>query len=484
VIKFLYKYKVNRIFVAILLSFLLGLRSVAIDEIMENSILSLQDCISLAIKNSPKVNMSKNYALAAKSRVGQAKSDYFPTLGAGTGYYGQIDSSKNMSGNNDYYSANASLNQLIYNFGRTGARINMQKFYEIGAKHDVENSMVQAVFDVKSAYYNVLAAQANRDIQKSNVQINERQYLRTKAYFEEGIKSRIDLVNAEVYLSDSKIQLVNAENSYKTAIIKLNNAMYVAYAPEYSIKNTETFNFTREQFAPVSLLNENVDELYDVEKYEKNDDALETSIEKNDILKNYEFKVYPYTLEEAIKKANEQRPDLLSYASTYAAMEESLKYVKREYYPSINGRVGYTHRNTNYLVNNGMNFSASLDFPTVNIMNTKNKIDEAKAQLDVALDNVNLSKQNIYFEVQNAYVNMQQIEKRIPLLEVKVRQTLENFELADGRYAVGVGDFIQLQDAKQNYNNAQQSYVQAVFEYNLARATLEKAMGERWKNDS
>ena len=96
-------------------------------------------------------------------------------------------------------------------------------------------------------------------------------------------------------------------------------------------------------------------------------------------------------------------------------MEESLKYVKREYYPSINGRVGYTHRNTNYLVNNGMNFSASLDFPSVNIMNTKNKIDEAKAQLDVALDNVNLSKQNIYFEVQNAYVNMQQIEKRIPL---------------------------------------------------------------------
>ena len=64
-------------------------------------------------------------------------------------------------------------------------------------------------------------------------------------------------------------------------------------------------------------------------------------------------------------------------------------------------------------------------------------------------------------------------------MEVKVRQTLENYELADGRYAVGVGDFIQLQDAKQNYNNAQQSYVQAILEYNIARATLEKAMGER-----
>ena len=45
-------------------------------------------------------------------------------------------------------------------------------------------------------------------------------------------------------------------------------------------------------------------------------------------------------------------------------------------------------------------------------------------------------------------------------------QTLENFELADGRYAVGLGDYIQLQDAKVNYNNAQVSYVQTVYNYN------------------
>ena len=464
---------------ASLLAFSFVIPVYAVDEITENSVLDLKDCIELSIKNSPKVNMAKNYALAAKSRIGQAKSDYFPTFGAGTGYYGQEDSHKNYSGNNNYYSANASLNQLIYNFGKTNARVNMQKFYEIGAKHDVENSIVQAVFDVKNAYYAVLAAQANRDIQRANVQINERQYLRTKAYFEEGIKSRIDLVNAEVYLSDAKIQLVNAENNYKTSMIKLNNAMYIAYAPEYSIKNTETFNFTSEQFTPISLMKHNPDEKYDSVKYDDEEPVYTSSVEKTDILQNYEFQPYPYTLEEALNRANEQRPDLLSYAATYAAMEESLKYTKREYFPSINGRVGFTHRNTNYFVNNGMNFSASLDFPTVNIMNTKSKIEEAQAQLDVALDNLNLSKQNIYFEVQNAYVNMQQIEKRIPLLEVKVRQTLENFELADGRYAVGVGDFIQLQDAKQNYNNAQQSYVQAIFEYNVAKATLEKAMGEK-----
>ena len=69
---------------------------------------------------------------------------------------------------------------------------------------------------------------------------------------------------------------------------------------------------------------------------------------------------------------------------------------------------------------------------------------------------------------------MIQLEKQIPLLETKVRQTLENLELADGRYMVGLGDYIQLQDARVNYNNAQSSYVQAVYNYNVARATLER----------
>ena len=48
--------------------------------------------------------------------------------------------------------------------------------------------------------------------------------------------------------------------------------------------------------------------------------------------------------------------------------------------------------------------------------------------------------------------------------------------MADGRYAVGLGDYIELQDAKMNYNTAQHNFVQTVFNYNVARANLEKAI--------
>ena len=127
-----------------------------------------------------------------------------------------------------------------------------------------------------------------------------------------------------------------------------------------------------------------------------------------------------------------------------------------------------SHKIPNFFI---VNLSSS-----VNIKGQKHKIDNAKIQVQLAENEIDQAKQDIYFEVQNLYINMVQLEKQIPLLAVKVKQTLENFELADGRYEVGLGDYIQLQDAKVNYNNAQVSYVQTVYNYNVARANLEKAI--------
>ena len=183
--------------------------ALAVVEIKEGAMLSLEDCIEIALKNSPEINISKNNQKIYKSRIGQAKSDYFPTIGAGGGYYnqnGNTSGNRTLSNNMDYYSMSASLNMMFYNFGKTGAKINMQKFYKIASDFDLENMRISTVYNVKTAYYGVLAAQANRQVARANVAMNERTYNQIKAFFEEGIRSKIDLVNAEVNLSDSKIE--------------------------------------------------------------------------------------------------------------------------------------------------------------------------------------------------------------------------------------------------------------------------------------
>ena len=74
--------------------------------------------------------------------------------------------------------------------------------------------------------------------------------------------------------------------------------MYVAYAPEYRIENTETFNLAN-PYVPMSLTN--------IENYKKllvNPDDVADAVytvkaEKSDVLRKYVFQKYPYTFEKS-----------------------------------------------------------------------------------------------------------------------------------------------------------------------------------------
>ncbi len=469
--------KLYKLYVLILMLFTVAVSADAIEDIKEGSTLSVDDCIELAVKNNPAVKNYKEYINVYNARVGQSKASYFPSIGAGAGYDYASTENKYISNHSNSASARIALNQLIYSFGKVFSQVKMQKFYKISAEFDLQNAVLETSNSVKNAYYGVLAAKADLDIQKANVLVNERQYNRTKEFFNEGLVSKIDLVNQEVYLSDAKINLVSAENAYQNSIILLNNAMSIVDAPNYQIANTETFNF-KNNYAEINLLNIANTRTKSDGTIEPKDAVLTMQVEKTDILENYKFKKYPYTLEESVEKGYKNRPDLLSVQALQNAAKEALSYAKKEYLPDLTGSVGYNWQNNSRYSTNGLSVGAYLSANNINIMDTRMKIKENKAQLEIAKNNVDLVKQNIFFEIQAAYVNMIQLEKNIPLMQVKVKQTLENYELADARYDVGLGNFIELQDAKENYNNAQRDYVQTIYKYNVALTELQTAMGE------
>ena len=440
-------------------------------KVEPGAILDLDDCISIALNNSvPIQNARANYGIS-KSNVNIARSEFFPTIGVGTGWKVNRTEAKRYSASTDDYTFEASLNQLLWNFGRTNAHIKMQKFYMIADEYNFYNTVREVTFNVKERYYDVLAARATVFINKAYVEINERNYQRTKAYFEEGIKSKIDLVNAEVALSDAKIQLIQSEGAYKNALVKLNSEMSLLEAPSYSIAGSESFNL-QDNVAPVDLSQISKKETVKLPN-EITDATLITSVEKLEVLSDYKIEEFPYSFEECMKIAYKNRADLKAYNSTLDAVKQNLVYVKRNYYPEISANAGYGFRDTNSTnsFNVGINLSSS-----VNIMNQKSRVDAAKYQVDIAKNSLDQIMLNIYHEVQAAYIAMIELEKQIPLIGVKVRQTLENYELAEGRYYVGLGDYIQLEDAKENYNNAQNSYIETIYKYQVAKAALESAI--------
>lgn len=445
--------------------------------------MSMQDCEDYMVKHNPILKIYTDIQKGQKSLVGQAKSDYFPNVYGGTGYNilgTQYSKGIDRYENGNYYGINAGVNQLIWDFGKTAAKINMNKYNYEAAGYDLIFQTAIATYDVRLAYTAVLAAKANEDIGELLVRINELNAKRTKAMYEVGLKSKIDFVNAQYNLTQAKVNLLQLQNKYQLSLIGLNSNMHYIDAPDYSIKNTETFNFQKNY----SVKNE-LDVAYNRKNYDDSgveaqikDGAILTSeIEKRDIIKTYKFKPYIRTMADSIKTAYDNRPDLKSLRLVEKAQEEALKAIKRSYYPALNASAGYSFRSFNDYNANAMGVYGGLDFPNVNVMSIKYQIDQGKALLDIAINNVDELKKDIYFTVQADYVNMKQLEKKIPLMSAEVQQSLENFELADGRYSVGLGNYIELQAALTNYNNAQLAFVQSVFDYNQARFNLTRDMG-------
>ena len=324
--------------------------SFAIEEIQAGDVLNLDKCIEIALRNSPYISKAKANIRYSKANLGQSKSAWVPSISAGAGFSGSHSRVGRNNRDNNYFSADAMISQLIYDFGKTNASIGIQKFNTLASEYELEQTILETILAVKEAYFNVLAAKANKDIQIQNVEINERQYDMIKSYYDEGIRSRIDFVNADVNLSNAKIDMLSAQDRYCDAMVQLNQSLYITNNPDYSIAPVEQFN--TDEMTPVTHIHSHTT-FHDHEKLQNDEEeeiTLEGIIKENEIVKEHKLNIFDKTFDEVLDIAKENRPDLKTYIPTKNPMQEMLKYTTRQWFPEISANGGY-----NYMRNDGKN---------------------------------------------------------------------------------------------------------------------------------
>lgn len=412
-------------------------------EVKDGTTLSVIDCVAVAFKNSPKIKRKKYNLDIAKSNLGIAKSQYFPVINAGAGFYNE-NNSDNIYYNSHYRelpSVGVSVNKLIWNFGKTTAYIKMEEFYKIGAEYEFIDSLCSTLFDIKGKYYNLLRSRALLDIAKYNVDINEKFVKLASA------KEKADLTTAELNLSEAQVQYIEAVNNFNNEQVNLTNAMYLESQPEYMIQPTKTFAYS-DGFA-----------YNPKEKYSE----------------NFTFQQFPFTRDKAVDIAYENSPDLQVLISTKNAMEQSLAYIKRTYFPDLTASAGYGFNNSNLSSNNSFQVGVNLS-SSVNIMELRHSIKGADAQLHLADNEILLFKKDLYFELKRAFNNLDRAEKEIPTAKIEVVQSFDNLDIVQEKYINGELNYVALQDARKDYINALRRYVESLYNYNMSLIQVEMAM--------
>ena len=443
------------------------------------TVMTIDDCVTYALEHNPYLKVSEERIEAARAGIGLARANYAPKFTVGFNYYHKNNQATQVvRAYDNSLGITARVSETIWDFGRTTAKIKMAKYDTQAAEHDHAYETLSVIYLVRTNYYKVLSALADLDIFEQNVRIQTLNFDRTKAMFDEGLKSKIDVVNAEVNLSDAKIQLVEGQNKLLNSIIALQDSMFYQEDRPFVVTNTENFGFLKTDYKKkMESTNSLKPPAPSVKKNEDGLVLLSSGIEHNDIIQDYKLNPMKLTKQQAVDKALELRPDLLSDMMLVKVQEESLKAVKRQYAPSINADLSWSYTKDEHSYSSPLQVGAGIDLGSINPYGIHYQIKEGENMLNIAKHNVNIAKSSIYWEVQDNYINMRQMEREIPLMNTKVRATLENFELADGRYSVGLNNYVELQDALKNYNQAQLNFVESVLKYNIAREELMKSMG-------
>ena len=443
------------------------------------TVMTIDDCVKYALEHNPNLKVSEERIEAARAGIGKARANYAPKFSVGYNiYHKNNQSTEIVRAYDNAMGLTMKVSETIWDFGRTTAKIKMAKYDTQAAEYDHSYETLNVIYLVRTNYYKVLSALADLDIYEQNVRIQTLNFDRTKAMFDEGLKSKIDVVNAEVNLADAKVQLVEGQNSLLNAIIALQDSMFYQEDKPFVVTNTENFGFLKADYKKKIESTNNTKVPAPVMK--KNEDGLvllSSGIEHNDIIQDYQLNPLKLTKQEAVDKAMELRPDLLSDRMLVKVQEESLKSIKRQYAPSVKADLSWSYTKNEHSYSSPLQVGAGIDFGSVDPYGIHYQIKEGENLLNIAKHNVNIAKSSIYWEVQDNYINMRQMEREIPLMNTKVKATLENFELADGRYSVGLNNYVELQDALKTYNQAQLNFVESVLKYNIARETLMKSMG-------
>ncbi len=398
-----------------------------------DSQLSVHDCVRIAMANSPRAVSARLAVESAAISLSNAKNVLLPTLSAGanTGYTNTNLPGKERA-NETATSSSIDASLSISGITDIGRNIRTQRLQLAQTRMslcEVENAIVA---DVKSAYYALMAAQRAVQIRTQSRDLYQDQYNRTKAFFDQGLRPKVDVTTAEVNLNNEILGLIRAKNLVKTQNAKLANVMGVPRDTPF---------------------------------------VLDDYIEAEEI---------DFTFEEALTRAYENRPDVQSSKLGLQIREIKLTQAKAGYWPTFTMGASFSKSGDEFRFDSDQTkLFAGVEIPIFSAFKISNNVKQAKVDLASAQNSDRSLANDVYLEVQNAFIRLNEAAESIPVAASTAERAKENMDLARGRYNEGIGDIITLKDAEVSYTDAELNLLTARFDYAVALAELKKAMGTK-----
>jgi len=416
---------------------------------------TLQACVDYAHQHNLQLKQSELDIAQAEINKTSTQTAYLPTINTNT-------SASWSSGLTKNYITGVNENQTTFG-GNGSIRSNLNLFSGFKNKYNYKKSLLDILsaeyqyadlkksidMQIASAFMQILLAKESLSTVKQQLENSIQQKDKTAAMIQAGVLPKGDLIDAEAQITNDNLQIIQAENNYEIA--KLNLAQLLEFNDPNTFKIDEDLSNLK---IDANLLTKSSKNLYN--------QALQTS-----------DKI----------KSTETQGEIAQY---------QVKLAKSSYLPALsafaNVNTGYSDREGvgfggvavpadpfgKQIENNlGASYGLSLNIPILNGLNVKHQVKSAK--LNIARTNIALetNKKNLKNDIYKMKTDLVAAFQSLKAAEANLKAQLKSYNYANEKFKVGILNIFDLNNIKTQYVAAQNSYINAKYQYYMKSKILE-----------
>ncbi len=345
------------------------------------------------------------------------------------------------------------------------ALVNLQVSEKRGSKVKADFSL-----EIAQAYFQYIGAKVALNTQEGLVGEVTEFLEKAKARFDEGLLTRLEMLNVEAQANQAKFQRVNAENDLVLARLKF--LQRLGLGPDAVIEAPSQFP----PYVPSSI---------DLEEVMKLSIQYRPDIQVNSLL--VEFHEYE---ERISKEKGKLKIDLSGFiGASGAAFETEPLNLKKDYFVGVKATqawgphgatTSFTDTHTSPRLGQTTRTDSAVYSGELGILNQLqglSEIQQARIGLEKARADLEESKMSVFQEVQEAYLSYTKARLQLEYAKQKIAFRQEQVKILQAQASVNEALPSQVLEATLRLTEEEVAQAQALTSYHVALSKLNKAIG-------
>ncbi|MEN8193182.1 MAG: TolC family protein [Bacteroidota bacterium] len=394
-------------------------------------VIDLNNLIDAAVTNNPAIKGGQLNVEITNNDIQIKKAELLPQISANATY--GLSDENSLRNNYSFFRSGINVSQNLWKKGKYNSLVRQSKFIYQAKQSEFEAQKLDLILQVKFSYYNLLRYRKLYEISENNIFQAELYLDAAKEKNKLGVGKYSDILKAESDLADAKFLAKNYSYSLKESEIELSRLTGLPVIAESIPQNTILVGSNR-----LNVL--------------ERDSLLEL--------------------------AKISYPELQVIENIGLSQEYLISATKADLFPAVTANTGYSWL-YNPVFSGQPTWYAGVAI-SWDVFDGKRRKNQVKTEM-LRSQSYQYQKEDLLLElvkeIENILNAFNEVKNQIEISEILMKSTVENLKMLEEEYKQGISSMLELTIARTDDFNANAKHINAITDYELVKAQLERIIG-------